>query len=107
MSPKKNKKILTELFSSQNEMAQTLGVSQAKVSDAMTGKSGFSAEIIGKLICDYNIDAAWMFLADDNEPLRFKEVHVNDSKYIMVLERNQELHEDLIACHIKIKELTH
>lgn len=95
MTGKKYRKILTELFENQKDMAAKLGVSQAKVSDAITGKSGLSTTAVGILLTDYNLDPVWFFNGLDEEPIKFRDSTPKDSelkqKYYDALEENVSL----------------
>lgn len=102
MTPKKIERIKNELFGTKQKiMADKLGVSPAKISMAITKNQKLSAEAVGILICDYNIDPFWFFKANDDEPIQFNVAQANpyEKKYAEVLEKQVSLLEEKLESY--------
>lgn len=102
MTPKKVERIVNELFEGkQKNMAEKLLVSGNKISKVISGQQSLSAESIGILICDYNIDPVWLFKAPDDEPIQYtiKQENPYEKKYIDSLESQVSVLNDALELY--------
>ncbi|MGR3809556.1 hypothetical protein [Jiulongibacter sp. NS-SX5] len=94
MTAKKVEVIIDKLFhGKQKIMAEELGVSANKISMILNKNQKLTVDSIGILLTKYRIDPDWLFLASDDEELRFMPDNKPDysSKYTELLEEQVSL----------------
>lgn len=102
MTPKKIERIVNEIFSGkQKNMAEKLGVSGNKISKVVSGKQALTAESVGIILCEFNVDPFWFFKAPDDEPIQFNVAQTNpyEKKYTEVLEKQVSLLEEKLESY--------
>jgi hypothetical protein len=111
MTPNKYRAIKNKFFGSQEHMATSLQVSQAKISEVMAGKSDLKTESIKLLIEQYRISPNWIFLSsqENNVILLGEGEPETDSlslhqKYIAALEKVNALLEEKSQWQDKSKD---
>jgi transcriptional regulator with XRE-family HTH domain len=97
MNMKKLHLIKTQVFGSQKNMAEGLGISKAKMSYIFSGIQDMPQDAIERLILNYKINAHWLFSPDENYKIEYitdyvakAEVAELKEKLFILMEENAE-----------------
>jgi len=89
--------IKTQVFGSQKNMAEGLGISKAKMSYIFSGIQDMPQDAIERLILNYKINAHWLFSTDENYKIEYitdyvakAEVAELKEKLFILMEENAE-----------------